>query len=323
MRFLAVLWLFSLARLARSLQWADIINLRDQDGIIEVTDANYQLLAKGPRDFYSVLYVTASQPNSQGEYCDLCDLFEANFRKVSLAMLSQLSEEVNQETFFFKLDVSHCRSFVQELGLKTIPHLLIYPPNPNNENFAWSKDQFYQFHVTRESVQDPVLFADFLAKILNVYIQVMRDFDITEFSYYFLAFLACFYVLKKKILPLIPDKSRFFSLFFSLALIFVSITGYSFTRMNNIPLIAKDEQGQIMYFSGGMGWQFGLEIFTISGMYLFLGSCTVGMIMLPRLNLSSNVFNAASIILLACGLYGFVYFTECFKIKQPGYPFAL
>ncbi|SCU94437.1 LADA_0G08526g1_1 [Lachancea dasiensis] len=320
MRLHSFLRLFPVIHLANCLKWDDISGLRDADGLIEVTDDNYQFLSKGPREFYSALYVTTSQANSEGEVCKYCDLFEGNARKVSLAMLTQLSEEASREVFFFMLDISKCRSFVEEIGLKTIPHMLIYPPYTKDDNFAWSSSQFYQFHITDESARDPLLFADYFAKILNVYIQVTRDFDVNEFACYFSAFLVSFFVLKKKILPRIPNKPRFFSLVFTLAIIFTSITGYKFTKMNNIPLIAKDGQGQIMFFSGGMGWQFGIEILSVTGMYMGLGACTVGMILLPRLKLNNGMFNLVSIILLVLGFYGFAYFTQCFKIKQPDYP---
>ncbi|SCV03623.1 LAME_0H11914g1_1 [Lachancea meyersii CBS 8951] len=323
MRFQAVFWLLSLVQSIYCLQWDEIIHLRDQDGLIEVTDDNYDVLSKGSRPFYSILYVTTSQTNSNGEKCDLCDEFEANVRKVSRAMLDQLSEEINQDAFFFKLDVSHCKSFVQEMGLKTIPHLLVYPPHPKDGNFSWTQNQFFQYKITAETSKDPLKFAHYLAKILNVYIQMALDFDITEFSYYFVASLAAFYTFKKKILPRISRKGMFFSLCFSLAIILTSITGYKFTQMNNIPLIARNQDGRIMFFSGGMGWQFGIEILTVTGMYMWLGGSFVGMILLPRLKLRPVTFNVTAFTLLVFGAFGFVYFIECFRIKQPDYPFGM
>ncbi|SCW02794.1 LAFE_0F14422g1_1 [Lachancea fermentati] len=320
-----LLWPFLtlLFPLSRALEWTDIIGLRDKDGIIEVTESNYQTLSKGIRNFYSVLYLTASKPNSEGVYCDICDQFEANVRKTSAAILEQVSFEVSTEIFFFKLDVSEVPSLLKEMPLKAIPHLLVYPPSPNDDNFAWHSNQFYQYQIGKHSVEDPVHFADFLAKIFNVFIRIKPDFNYEEFLQYFILCLVIFFVFKKKVLPLIPHKARFFSMLFSLSLILLSITGFKFTQINGIPLLAKDKDGNIMFFSGGMGWQFGIEIFTVSAMYLVMGGCCVGMILLSQCSkLNSNVTNFATLALVGILTYMFAYFLSCFKIKNPGYPYT-
>ncbi|CUS23454.1 LAQU0S10e00738g1_1 [Lachancea quebecensis] len=324
MRVTGLIWLFALTGLANCLKWDEIGDLRDEDGVIEVTESNYKMLSQGLREFYSILYVTTSAPASGGVVCELCNVFEVNVRKASKAMQLQLPEDVNREAVFFKLDVSQCTSFVKEIGLKTIPHMLIYPPPKDEDSFAWSKSVFYQFQITPESAKDPVQFADFLAKILNVYFGVARDFDKEEFLQYFVVSLVCFFVLKKKILPLIPHKAWFFSLVFSLGILLASITGLKFTQINNIPLLAKDEKGNIMFFSGGMAWQFGIEIFSVSAMYIAMGCSVVALIFIPRVRQLDPFFsNVAALAVLALGFYVFAYFTSCFKVKDPGYPFAV
>lgn len=324
MRVSALLLLITIAQWVKCLSWNEIEEFRDNDGLIEVTEDNYQKFSKGSRAFYSILFVTASETDSQSEVCELCDLFEASVRATSRAMLAQLSEDINREAFFFRLDVKQCPSFVNEINLKSFPHMLIFPPHESDEDFSWSKSQFYQFPVTPQSASDPIHFADFLARIMNVYIQVVRDFDQTEFIQYFLVSLVCFFIFKKKILPLIPNKGWLFSLLFSLVVIYTSITGYKFTTMNNIPFLAKNEKGDVMFFSGGMGWQFGIEILTVTGMYFVMGGSVVAMIYISRVKaLKPAMANATSIALLALGFYMFAYFVSCFKIKEPGYPYAI
>ena len=94
--------------------------------------------------------------------------------------------------------------------------------------------------------------------------------------------------------------------------------------MNNIPFLAKNEKGDVMFFSGGMGWQFGIEILTVTGMYFVMGGSVVAMIYISRVKaLKPAMANATSIALLALGFYMFAYFVSCFKIKEPGYPYAI
>ncbi|SCV01415.1 LAMI_0G11342g1_1 [Lachancea mirantina] len=301
----------------------DVIALRDYDGIIEVSESNYEFLSRGARNFYSVLLITTTELTSNGRYCDLCDGVEYNVRKTSKAVRSQLSAEIDAEIMFFKLDISQLPSFVNDMNLKTIPHLLVYPPGVNETDFAWHTKPFFQFDVTPGSIKDPVRFADFLARICNIHIQIHRDFDANEFLQYFVPCLTIFYVFKKKILPLISNKSKFFSGLFAFGIIFLSITGYKFTQINEIPFLARNPEGQVMFFSGGMHWQFGIEIFTVSSMYLVMASSLVGIILVASVGkLNENLKNAFAVLLLGSLMYTFSYFQSCFLIKNPAYPYS-
>lgn len=295
-----------------------LLFLRDDSGIIRVTDENYNELSNGIKDYFNVVFITTSKTNSQGVVCDVCDDFESVIRKVSLAILQQAP---NAKALFFSVDVSHNKKLIEEMGLTTIPHVLIFPP-PEAEGFRWSKSAFYQYTLTPENARDPLSFADYLAKILKVYIKVDEDFNYKEFLVYFVACIIVFSFFKKMVLPKIQNKSKFFCMLISFGILLPSITGYKFTQMNSIPFIARDPAGNIMYFSGGMGWQFGIEIFTVSMMYLGMTGLTVTLIYLPNTAANVQVKGVLSAVLSCALFYIFSYFISCFEIKSPGYPYA-
>lgn len=324
LRHLALLFLGLFFQLSHGLTWSDVIELRDEAGIIEVTEDNYEFLGKGSRDFYSVLFITSSKPNSKGQVCDMCTGFLPNMRKTSAAIIAQVPTEVSNEVFFFEVDVSRNPTFLKEFKVKNIPHLLIYPPSPEDDSFAWKSNDFYQYPINERSIEDAVHFADFLAKILNVYIEVTPDFQYNDFFRNFFVCVTVFMVFKKKVLPRINHKARFFTMVLSFLVLFLSITGYKFTTIRNIPFIARNDQGEIMYFSGNMNWQFGIEVFTVSAMYILMSACCIGLILLPkfqRLRLKHK--NFCSVILLCLLFYVYAYFLDCFTIKEPGYPYHL
>ncbi|QLQ78319.1 hypothetical protein HG537_0A05660 [Torulaspora globosa] len=298
---------------------SEVVSLEDSNGVIRVTDDNYKELSQGLPDYYAVLFITTSKSNKQGLICEMCNGFEPIFQKVSLATHQQVPDS---KVLFLKVDVSENTKFVQDLGLTTIPHVLIFPPPQEGDQFSWQKSAFYQYEMSANSVRTPLHFADFLAKVLKVYIGIKEDFEYREFAIYFAIFVIVFSVFKRKVLPLITNKSKFFSMLLSFAILMLSITGYKFTQMNSIPFIARDPKGQIMYFSGGMGWQFGIEIFTVSTMYIAMGAMTVFLIMSPKSTQETKTASLRNTILACVICYIFSYFIGCFKIKNPEYPFA-
>lgn len=296
----------------------EVLGLRDANGVIRVTDENYDDLNHGFLNHYTVLFITSSKSNKQGVVCQMCNDFRPIFHRVSAATHQQVP---NAKVLFFEIDVSENKQLVKELKLTTIPHVLIFPP-PQDEHFSWSKSAFYQYEMSQSSVKTPLHFADFLAKILKVYIGIKEDFAYKEFAIYFAICVVVFSFIKRKVLPLISNKPKFFSMLFSFAILMPSITGYKFTQMNSIPFIARDPKGQIMYFSGGMGWQFGIEIFSVSMMYIALGGMTLFLIIYQRGKQASNLDNLRTAVLACVICYAFSYFMKCFKIKNPSYPFT-
>ncbi|QLL30756.1 hypothetical protein HG536_0A05710 [Torulaspora globosa] len=298
---------------------SEVLSLEDSNGVIRVTEDNYKELSQGLPDYYAVLFITTSKSNKQGLICDMCNGFDPIFQKVSAATHQQVPDS---KVLFLKVDVSENNKLVQDLGLTTIPHVLIFPPPEEGEPFSWQKSAFYQYEMSANSVKTPLHFADFLAKVLKVYIGINEDFEYREFALYFAVFVVAFSLFKRKVLPLIPNKAKFFCMLLSFGILMLSITGYKFTQMNSIPFIARDPKGQIMYFSGGMGWQFGIEIFTVSMMYIAMGALTVFLIVSPKSTQESNGASLRTTVIACVICYTFCYFIGCFKIKNPEYPFA-
>lgn len=328
MRILCVLWLLFSFLLGDALLVQDFISVRDSDGIVEVTDENYHQFSKGLRDFFSVVFVTSDSPNRNGELCEVCHAFESNLRKVSNAMLEQLPEEKANSVAFFKLDISRNDQFVEEFKISQLPICMVYPPRSesteNGEGFSWITSPFFQYQITGESIKQPLHFADFLAKRANFVISVPNNFEYDKFIKSFALYVIIFVIFKKKLLPLIASKTRFFVGLLSLAIIYISITGYQFTAMNHVVFLAANSEGDIMWFSGGMGYQFGIEILTVSAMYIAMATFFLLLLGIPKIgHLSNTQKNLLAIGICISLSYLYMYFVSCFKIKNPDYPYGL
>ena len=294
-----------------------VLSLRDENGMIEITDDNYLELSQGIGDYHTVIYITMRGSNVKGLSCGICNEFETILREVSTAVHSQYP---NLNVIFFVADVSKNKQLIADLDLKFVPHLLVYPP-PADDNFSWKSAQFYQYELNEKVSKNIMRFAEFLGRVLNVLISIKEPFDTNQFMIYFGICMFFFITLKKIILPRIQNKSKFFCGFFAFTVLLLSLTGYKFTKIKGIPFIARNSGGEVMFFSGGMHWQFGIEIFTMTIMYILLGGFTVLLIMTPKLNID-GYYKAVLSTVVACLLFfSFSYYVSIFMIKNPSYGF--
>lgn len=321
MRFFHLLFLlasFYFQRSSAVLNATEVLPLRDETGIITITDENSSQLSHGVADYFTAVFITTSKPNSQGIRCDICDDFEPILRKVSVAISQQAP---NTQILFIKADVTYNKQLIKELNLTTIPHVLIFPP-PSSDDFHWRNSAFYQYELKKEHRNDALHFANYLAQILKIFISIDQEFQYAEFLKYFVLCIFAFTFLKRVVFPKITNKPKFASVTLSLGILLASITGYKFTQINSVPFIARNPKGIIMYFSGGMGWQFGIEILSVSAMYIVMGSLICAIIYIPKFNLDPRL-RLVGAPLCSCALfYTFSYFISCFEIKSPGYPYA-
>ncbi|CAI4699357.1 ALI_HP2_G0039460.mRNA.1.CDS.1 [Saccharomyces cerevisiae] len=298
----------------------DILQLKGDTGVITVTADNYPLLSRGVPGYFNILYITMRGTNSNGMSCQLCHDFEKTYQAVADVIRSQAPQSLN---LFFTVDVNEVPQLVKDLKLQNVPHLVVYPPAESNKQsqFEWKTSPFYQYSLVPENAENTLQFGDFLAKILNISITVPQAFNVQEFVYYFVACMVVFIFIKKVILPKVTNKWKLFSIILSLGILLPSITGYKFVEMNAIPFIARDAKNRIMYFSGGSGWQFGIEIFSVSLMYIVMSALSVLLIYVPKISCVREKMRGLLSSFLACVLfYFFSYFISCYLIKNPGYP---
>ncbi|QLG72809.1 hypothetical protein HG535_0D05180 [Zygotorulaspora mrakii] len=320
MKFLRILYLLVLLFAGQSkavLEAADALQLKDFSGVITVTEDNYEELSRGVPNYFMALFITTSRPVKEGVRCVICDDFEPILRKVAVTISKQAP---HAQILFLKADVAFNKLLVKDLKISSIPHMLIFPP-PVDDKFQWKSSSFYQYELKEERIRDALHFGDFLAKILKVFIKVDQKFEYQEFFSYFIACIVIFSIFKRVVLPKIPNKPKFFSMLVSLLILLLSITGLKFTQINSVPFIARDPKGNIMYFSGGTGWQFGIEILSVSAMYIVMGVLFCMMLYIHSFSMNDRLRWVLSAVCSCLLFYLCSYYVSCFDIKSPGYPY--
>lgn len=308
-----------------AVSWEELQPLREANGLIRVTDDNYEWVSKGAREFYSMVLVTSSVPNSKGAACELCAAVQPTFEKVVGSFHGSVQADDQRLYQFFLLDVNLNPKFVKEMRLRSLPHFFVYPPSPEDESFAWARNPLYQYEMTPDGAKDAIKLADFAAKLVNIHVKVPEDFNASSFFSSFVGFTVVFVALKRFVRAQISHKGRYSGCLLALLVIMVSITGLKFTQINQIPFLAKNDKGAIMFFAGSMGWQFGIEIISVSVMYLLMATCVLMLIWLGR-GLAKAQKRARIVLTVMINVslfYAFSYFLSCYKVKLPDYPYAI
>lgn len=292
----------------------ELQQLQGDHGIIHLNSDNFGQILNGPRDYFlSLLFTTTAEHIP----CDTCKKFDPQYKIVSKSYFA--TNPGRNDLFFLVAEFGDNESKFRELKMDKVPKLWIFPPT--SKEWYNVTSPHYQYTISEAALNDPLDFADFIAKAANLSIVIQPDFELSQFFTYFLGTFFFVLILKKQVLGRINKAVvlKFLVVFATIVL----ISGYMFTVIRGIPLIAKDDKGNIMYFSGGTHWQFGLETFIISSIYIALGALIVGLVSYIPLIENEQLKNSLTIGFAFGVLYIFNYLTKIFLVKDPGYPYQV
>lgn len=288
--------------------------LQADHGIVYLNTQNFDELLTGPREYYISLLFTTTAENIP---CDTCKKFDPHYKVVSKSYFA--SNPGKTDLYFFVAEFTDNEEKFREMKMDKVPKVWVFPPSTKNDYNVTSPH--YTFTISENALSDPLDYANFVAKLANLSIVIQPDFELGQFFTYFIGTFSFVLILKKQVLSKV-NKSSVLKFLVVLSTI-ILISGYMFTVIRGIPLIAKDDKGEIMYFSGGTHWQFGLETFVISAIYIVLGGLVVGLVSYLPLIEDEKIRNSLTIGFALGVLYTFNYLTKIFLVKDPSYPFQV
>lgn len=292
----------------------ELTNLQGDHSVIFLNSNNFDQILSGERDYYlSVLFTTTADHIP----CDTCKKFDSKYKLVSKSYHATNPEQ--DSVFFAIAEFTDNEAVYKKMQMSQVPKLWVFPPSSKPDYNVTSPH--FPYTISESAINDPLDFANFIVKIANVRIVIQPDFELSQFFTYFVGTFSFVLLLKKKILNKL-DKALILKFIVVFATVFLT-SGYMFTVIRGIPLIAKDDKGKLMYFSGGTHWQFGLETFIISSIYVVLGGLLVSLVVyIPQMKdeRKKSILTMFSSFAL---LYVFNYLTKIFLVKDPGYPFQI
>ena len=224
------------------------VNLKANNGMIQLDDVKFQKLTRGTREHYSVVLLTALNPQFN---CQFCKIFDPEFKL--LASSWQKAGSKKPEVYFGHLDFDRGKDTFKQFQLVSAPNLWIFPPTVD-ANGTPQEAEPIRFDFGTSVTADAA--AEFVSRTVGHEIKLVRPFDYAKagktagsiasvvFSTFIVYKVAGFILVNK-----------YFWAVISIALILVFNGGYMFTQIRNSPYSRGDG-----YIAGGFQEQFGAEV---------------------------------------------------------------
>jgi len=285
---------------------------------IDIDDQGYDQLTSAPRDYSTVVLLTALDAKFG---CQLCKNFHPEWDIIAKSW-HKGDKKGKGRTLFTTLDFSNGRATFMKHQLQTAPVLLLYLPTvgPNAKvdaaplRYDFSGDvtaeQIYAW-ITRQlpsDVQPPLVRPVNYTRIVVAITSLLGIITFATVAYPY-------------VLPVIQNRNLWAAISLIAVLLFTS--GHMFNHIRKVPYVSGDGRGGITYFAGGFSNQFGMETQIVAAMYAVLSFATIALALkVPRMQdpkaQQIAVFIWGGVIL---GMYSFL--LSVFKVKNGSYPFWL
>lgn len=317
--------------------------------IIQMSNSNLLIISQPNRDYFTLLVLTSSDEKHD---CDSCLDLKRILPRIATVWHQNYPE--SQYLYFAEVDIvdrSNVEIF-EYLKLKSIPQIWLIPPSHiaavHNEqrlkkydpegieyydNFDILHEPHAQFSIPDTSLENQVFqFADWLAVGILKQIIVNPEDPMKKFALTFAATFGTILLIKKKGPGFITGtvtKGQIYQFVVFLLLLLI-LGGYSFTTIQQVPFIAKNDEGVPIYISGGIHYQFGMEMPIMSFVYFSLAAALVTTIHLgnykvTEVSLIRSDSTKALVQIVAAGVVYLLYslLTSIFLRKDLDYPFPL
>ncbi|CAH2355859.1 dolichyl-diphosphooligosaccharide--protein glycosyltransferase subunit Ost6p [[Candida] railenensis] len=316
--------------------------------VIEVTNSDISFIfgtkeKAVEREFWTVLALTSTHP-SHG--CTGCEDLQKIYGRVAKSWFADYLD-LNM-LYFANIDVvdpTNMQLF-EDLGLTTIPHVWLIPPNKKDDSedddedeeegtkkikgFNLLEEPRFTFQIPDVGNADQALeFARFLTKNLQKSILIRQEDPVGSFIQTFGLTLGGIILFKKRgprIITNLGKTAVYKAIVITAILAFVC--GYSFTTIQRVPFIAKNDDDEVIYISGGQSYQFGIEIVVVGANYLALGISLVSMIYFGRYKVRAGSLleneAAKSFVVISHSVVLYLLYsclTSIVSRKDPGYPY--
>lgn len=300
---------------------------------IHIANANLSVIS-GPRDYYTLLILTSTDPKHG---CELCESIQGVIGDVANSWYSDYLH--THLLFFVNIDIVDTTNLVifDKLGLTAVPHVWLIPPNLDLEIAETQAEEWnilseghFVYKFPHASASDQVLnLAQFLSENLQKSINIRRTDDSYRFLKTFLSTLFVILLIKKRGPRFITSTKRLTSAaIFLICITLAFLCGYQFTMQQGAPFVALNEKG-LIYISGGLHYQFGVEIVLVAVNYAALALSILALIYLGdyKLTATSKIKQErvrTGLVLLNAAVLYLLYsiLTSMFLRKSSDYPYA-
>lgn len=321
------------------------LSLASPDLLLHISNSDLSIIDDNPiRDYYTLLVVTSTDEQHE---CVICHSLVEVVRKVARSWFADYTD--HHYLYFAYVDIKDRSNadIFRFLEVLVIPHVWLIPPTTVSraqeiqalledgvavpvEPFQVLTQPYLPFQLPVALFDDQVFeLADFLSQHTLKSIQIRQEDQVFKFVTAFGVTFAAILFLKKKgplVLGKVFSKRRIYTAVVLLATV-CFVCGYSFTVMEKVPFVARNDKGGIIVVSGGVSWQFGIEIIVVGATYLALGATLIILVHLGSYKVTENSVlgekgKAALVVASAVVLYLlYSLLTTLYLCKDHDYPF--
>ncbi|CAK7901711.1 dolichyl-diphosphooligosaccharide--protein glycosyltransferase subunit Ost6p [[Candida] anglica] len=305
-------------------------SLSDQDRILHTHNGDLSFIfPNGPRDYYTLLLITSTLPQHS---CSDCEEMKKVIGRVARSWFADHSD--SHMLYFVDIDLidQSNRPIFNHLKIETVPHVWLIPPTKKNEDvskFDLATNERYIYNAPAE--ETALKLAQFLSQNTQKNILLRQEDQLYKFIQTFAITFGSIVLLKKRGPRIFQNlqKSNAYTIIV-LAILMACIGGYSFTTIQGVPFISSGDNGDIIYISGGVHYQFGVEIFLVGATYtgltiaiatlLYFGNYKVS----PKSRFIDSEPKKTSMVLLNVLVIYLLYscLTSLYLRKDHGYPYS-
>lgn len=260
-------------------------SLESPNYVIPVSQSDVSALA-GERDYYTLLIITSTDP---AHNCEVCQSLNKVIDRVADSWFADYAN--SNYLFFVNIDLadhSNAKLF-HKVNIDTVPHIWLLPPSrdkpavPYDEaGFSIFKEPHFIFRLPMTGLDSQIYeLALFLTQQTHKSIYIRHENPVQKFVTTFALTLGAIIFIRKRgprVISNFQKKDTVKILALVCTLVFVG--GYLFSTIEKAPFVAKNDVGEVIYISGGIYYQFGIEVFIIAANYALLGASLICLIYL-------------------------------------------
>ncbi|EFE42195.1 hypothetical protein TRV_03037 [Trichophyton verrucosum HKI 0517] len=286
-------------------------------GAVTLDDASYHELTAAPRDYHTVVLLTAMDSRFG---CEICKMFQPEWELLSRTWSK--AKLGDSKLVFGTLDFLDGKGTFQQAPITSQLDMT----SAGECEFKGSEGMNSELNdassspVTAEQMH--LWISRHLAGVPTP--KLVRPINYTRMMGMLIGMLAVISLItvsSKYVVPILRSRNLWTAL--SLLAILLFTTGHMFNHIRKVPYVAGDGKGGISYFAGGFQTQFGLESQIIAAIYgvLSLGSIALAM-KAPRI-LDPQSQRVTVILWSAVTWVMYSFLISLFRVKNGSYPLSI
>lgn len=314
------------------------------DFVYLVTGADLSPFSRASRDYFTLIVVTST---AEQHGCEMCLHWKSILRKVALAWFFDYLD--TDYLFIAEVDLVDATNMpiLDAMKISTVPQIWLIPPtdiahehqidNADASAVNWSSSDLATqphsvYQIPHIPLEDQAFeFADWLAISVQKPIFLRQENVHSKFMVTFAITFLLIMAVKKKgpsSFREIFSKGKVLRVFFFVFLYFL-LAGIMFSLITQVPFLAKNDKGEVIYISGGNAYQFGVEVIIVGLSYFALGALTVALVYMCQYKVKTGalIYSETTKNMLVVFLAGALYFANsvltsiCLR-KDHDYPYS-